>query len=278
MIQRDVSNGDVRLAVYESGNPRANAVLFIHGWSQGALSWSPQLDDPALGERFRLVALDLRGHGSSDKPAEGYDDSERWAADIRAVIDALSLKNVSLVGWSYGGYVICDYLRVHGERDIAKLVFAGASTDLGVPTPYRARASAWDGLLPVEGSSAPSVFSLDAESAAIAMESFTRRVFHGGVKQAKFLEMLGLALQTPPRVRSALFRRKLRNDEVLARTASSALVAYGAHDTLVDPKTSLHIAEKLPNATLSRYDESGHAPFLEEPERFNRELSGFLSG
>jgi pimeloyl-ACP methyl ester carboxylesterase len=61
--------------------------------------------------------MDIRGHGRSDKPLDpnAYDDSAQWAADVNNVITGLGLKQPVLCGWSYGGAIICDYLRAHGD-------------------------------------------------------------------------------------------------------------------------------------------------------------------
>lgn len=76
----------VRLHVTETSNPSGRPLLFIHGFSQCALAWNRQLHSD-LGDTFRLVAFDLRGHGLSDKPREGYTDSQpcspRWTPDSR---------------------------------------------------------------------------------------------------------------------------------------------------------------------------------------------------
>ena len=78
--------GGVQLHVVEAGNPGGRPVLFIHGISQCSLAWSRQLDSE-LARDHRLVAMDLRGHGLSDKPRDAYGDSRLWADDVRAVID-----------------------------------------------------------------------------------------------------------------------------------------------------------------------------------------------
>ena len=63
----------------------------------------------------------MRGHGNSDKPLEPqmYKDSKAWANEVQAVIDAAGLKRPVLVGWSYGGRVIGDYLTIHGAARLA---------------------------------------------------------------------------------------------------------------------------------------------------------------
>jgi pimeloyl-ACP methyl ester carboxylesterase len=117
-----VAPDGVRLHVREAGPETAPAILFIHGWSQSWLSWVRQLESE-LAERFRLVAFDLRGHGMSDEPhvPEAYTETRRWADDVDALITELELDRPILVGWSFGGYVTCDYIRAHGQGALAGL-------------------------------------------------------------------------------------------------------------------------------------------------------------
>jgi pimeloyl-ACP methyl ester carboxylesterase len=109
-----IGGGGIRLHVEETGNPRGPGVLFIHGYSQCRLAWRRQMDSALAGE-LRLVAMDSRGHGLSEKPKDAYADSRLWADDVQAVINTLELKHPILC-CSYG-VVICDYVRHHGERD-----------------------------------------------------------------------------------------------------------------------------------------------------------------
>src|ERR1700756_961648 len=64
------------LAAYAWGNPQGREIVFIHGYSQCHLAWRRQMDDAALAAEFRMVAYDLRGHGSSHQPParESYPD------------------------------------------------------------------------------------------------------------------------------------------------------------------------------------------------------------
>ena len=114
---RITGGGGVQLNVVETDNSRGRPILFIHGFSQCGLVWSRQLDS-SLAEDYRLAAVDLRGHGLSEKPREGYDDSKLWADDINAVIQSLSLDQPILCGWSYGPLVMLDYIRHYGEDSI----------------------------------------------------------------------------------------------------------------------------------------------------------------
>ena len=122
--------GGVQLHVVEAGNPAGRPILFIHGFSQCWLAWSRQMNSD-LADNYRLVAMDLRGHGLSDKPRDGYADSRLWAEDVNAVIQALDLYQPVLCGWSYGPLVILDYLRHHGEDGIGGVSLVCGITKLG---------------------------------------------------------------------------------------------------------------------------------------------------
>ena len=124
--------GGLRLHVREWGDPAGPPILFIHGWSQNHLCWAPQYES-ALADEFRLIAFDLRGHGMSEAPLEPehYTDGRLWADDLAAIIDHLALDRCVLVGWSYGAFVICDYVRAHGEDRIAAINFVEGVVKLG---------------------------------------------------------------------------------------------------------------------------------------------------
>jgi len=87
---RITGGGNIQLNVVEFGNARGHPILIVHGFSQCWLTWSRQLNSD-LAADFRLVAIDLRGHGLSDKPRDAYTDSRLWADDINAVVKTLRL-------------------------------------------------------------------------------------------------------------------------------------------------------------------------------------------
>src|SRR5204863_7875681 len=124
--------GGIQLHLVEAGNSRGRPILFIHGFSQCWLTWARQLNSD-LAKDHRLVAMDMRGHGLSDKPREAYADSRLWADDVNAAIHALNLDHPILCGWSYGPLVILDYIRHYGADAIGGINLVGAVTKLGTP-------------------------------------------------------------------------------------------------------------------------------------------------
>ena len=124
--------GGLRLHVREWGKVDGPPILFVHGWSQNHLCWVKQYES-ALADEFRLVAYDLRGHGMSEAPLEPehYTDDRLWADDLAAIVEELRLDRAVLVGWSYGSFVICDYLRAYGQERIAAINFVEGAVKLG---------------------------------------------------------------------------------------------------------------------------------------------------
>lgn len=90
---------DFHLAEAGSGD---DVVLCLHGWPQHWYEWRQLM--PALADRHRVLALDLRGFGWSEAPRDGY-EKEEMATDVLAVLDALGLERVKLVGHDWGGWI-----------------------------------------------------------------------------------------------------------------------------------------------------------------------------
>src|SRR6476619_7524796 len=161
--------GNVQLQVIETGNRRRRPILFIHGFSQCSLAWGRQLNSELTAD-FRLVAMDSRGHGLSDKPRDGYADSRLWADDVNAVIQSLNLYHPVLCGWSYGPLVILDYIRHHGEDGISGVSFVCGITKLGTD-------EAMSVITPEFLSLAPGFFGRDVEESVSSLESLLRLCF-----------------------------------------------------------------------------------------------------
>jgi len=108
------------------------AVTFSHGWPLNADMWDGQM--LFLEQNgFRVVAHDRRGHGRSSQPSSG-NDMDGYADDLAAVIEALDLKEVTLVGHSTGGGEVARYIGRHGTSRVAKAVLIAAVPPLVVKT------------------------------------------------------------------------------------------------------------------------------------------------
>jgi pimeloyl-ACP methyl ester carboxylesterase len=259
--------GGLRLHVREWGNPDGTPILLIHGWSQNHLCWAKQYESALAGE-FRLVAYDLRGHGMSEAPlgAEHYTDGRLWADDVAAILDALSIDRAVVVGWSYGTFVIADYVRAYGQERIAAIGLVEAAVKLG---------EAAFGTLIGAGflDHFVGATSDDLPTSIQAMRSFVRTCLVKPVAADELETAVAWNVVVPARVRANLAARELDCDDVLRTLDVPVLVTQGREDSVVLPATVDHVLAVCPTAEASWYDGVGHAPHLEEPERFNRELA-----
>ena len=226
-----------------------------------------------LADRFRLIVPDLRGHGASARAGE-RPSVERIAADVGELAEALDLERAVGVGWSLGATVLWHVL----TGDAAGR-FAGA-----VVVDMTARV-----LNDEDWALGLSAEACEARSAAIR-EDFES--FATGAGQAIFAQPLaadrrGLAdwasfefARNDSTAIAALWSSLVQQDvrALLQRIEHPTLVVHGALSPLYGADTADHLVAALPNARAVRFDRSGHAPHLEQPELFNATLRDFAEG
>jgi non-heme chloroperoxidase len=259
--------GGLRLHVREWGKEDGPPIVFIHGWSQNHLCWMKQYESP-LADEFRLVAYDLRGHGMSEAPLEPehYTDGKLWAGDVAGIIDELGLERPVLVGWSYGAFVICDYIRAYGQDRIAAIDFVEGVVRLGEPAFGTFIGPAF--LDHFVGATAD-----DLPTNIQTMRSFVRACLVKPVSDDDLEAAVCWNVVVPASIRANLAARELDYDDVLRTLEVPLLVTHGRADSVVLPKMVEHVLATCPTAEASWYEGVGHVPHLEEPERFNRELA-----
>ena len=259
--------GSVQLHVVETGNQRGRPVMFLHGVSQSSLTWNLQMSS-SLADAHRLVAVDLRGHGLSDKPHDAYTDSKLWADDINAVIQSLNLDHPVLSGWSYGPLVFLDYIRHYGEEQIGGLQFVGGVTKLGSP-------EAMAVLTPEFLNVVPQFLSTDAETVARGLEGLLQLCFARKPSPAELYLMLGYNLSVPPYVRQGMFSRSFDNDDLLPKIRKPVLITHGAADAIVKPDAVEQHKAAMRHAEIQLLPNVGHGVFWDDTAGFNERLHAF---
>ena len=261
--------GGITLHAREWGNPDGPAILFIHGWSQCDLCWSGQVDSQ-LATSFRMVTFDNRGHGTSGKPLDPgcYADERLWADDVAAVIDQTHLERPVLVAWSYGGLITADYIRAYGDAGIAGVDLVGGTVLLRPPT--------YDHIGPGMLENAQDACAPDLLTNIHAIRRFLRRCTARPLDDELWSTALCWNMAVPPQVRGALIARQVDSDDVLARLSVPVLVTHGREDAIILPSMADHTLEHCTTAVASWYEGVGHMPFVEDTERFNRELAEFV--
>ena len=202
--------GGITLHAREWGNPDGPSILFVHGWSQCDLCWSAQVGGE-LAAKFRMVTFDNRGHGMSEKPLDPgcYADERLWADDLAAVIDQTGLERPVVVAWSYGGLIVTDYVRAHGDAAIAGINLVGAAVALRPPT--------FDHLGPGMLDNAPEACAPDLLTNIAAIRRFLRSCTARPLDDELWSRALCWNMVVPPQVRGALLARKIDAQDALGR-------------------------------------------------------------
>lgn len=262
--------GGTKIAVYEYGSPTGPEILLVHGFSQSHLSWVKQYKAPEL-QKFRIVVIDLRGHGASEKPTnvESYNNGKVWADDINAVLEAKKLRKPVIVGWSYGGFIVSDYVRQYGDTNLGGIIFVGAGAQVGTED---AKTLYGPGMKPLLGMIDPRQ-EINIPSTA----EFIRISTANPLSPEEFQEAFAYNMAVSPEVRLGLFSRTIDSNDALTKIKVPVLIVQGEKDTIVLVAAADYIAARIKHAKKSYYPNAGHIPFLEDSERFNRELAAMTT-
>ncbi len=261
------SSDGVTIAVEETGNPQGQPIVFVHGLLGSRINWDSQTADPDL-QKFRLITFDLRGHGLSAKPddANAYKDGDRWADDLDAVLRGSGATNPVLVGWSLGGVVLSNYLANHGDAGIGGLLYVDGVIELK-PDLITPHPEVYAGLA-----------SEDLRTHLDMVRTFLALCFATQPENATFERLRSNAAVASWLMTRTVPSMTVQAKEGLAKAKKPVLLIYGGKDNLVRPQPSIERAKSFNGAIKSEiYDNSGHAPFLEEASRFNKDLARFAA-
>jgi 3-oxoadipate enol-lactonase len=239
-------------------------LVFLHAFPLNRTMWHPQ---EALSSHFRIITVDLRGHGESDAPLWHY-SLDQAAEDVRGLLDALSIQRAVFVGLSMGGYVLFALYRKHADR-VQGLVFADtraqADTAEGrngrfqmAQTAYRKGPSAIADIM------LPKLLSPTTIQTKPGLVHTVRTMIEGN-------EISGIA--------GDLMAMAERPDSVplLTQITCPTQVIVGERDQATPPSDAQLIAELIPGAALAVIPGAAHLANLEQPEAFNQILRSFTS-
>ena len=258
-------NGPVTIGYDRRG--RGSPLVLIQGVGVGRWGWEPVAD--RLARRFQVITIDNRGIGASDAPP-GHYSTRVMAEDILAVLDDAGIQRASLVGTSLGGMIAQELALAHPER-VDRLVLVAT-----IPGGPRSR----------------------------PMPLGTTYLFAAApfmTSKAKLRELVQTTLgpttrRRRPRLARRLVARKLAHPQSQhawrAQTAAGmlfnplgrqrrithpTLIVQGTADRVVDPGNASVLAGLLPDARVQRFEGAGHLLYWEQPKRFVREVTDFLT-
>jgi sigma-B regulation protein RsbQ len=244
------------LAIHSSTTGTGPAtMIFIHGWTCDSSSWVGQVS--AFAKEYRVVTLDLPGHGKSGSPKDGKLSMDLFARAVEAVRAEAKAERVVLVGHSMGAPVIRQYARMYPQH-VAGLVAVDGPLDLrGFPPP--------------EFKQPPPMVGAEGLK---AREKMVRGMFvpqTAPALQEHILKMmLGTSEATANGAMAAVFDPSVSKTDVIK---APALAVYAGTAKLPDPSQTKQV---LPNYEGTQIAGTGHFLMMEKPDEFNRVLTSFL--
>ena len=250
--------------------------VMIPGWSQTAAMWKYQIAE--FSKKYRVLAIDMRGHGMSDKPDNGY-NIQRLSMDVHEFITGLNLKNVIIMGHSMGTSVIWGYYDLFGPDRLAKLILVDQM-------PFITSNPAWS---KEELETSGAIFTPQAlydtcNAIAGPKGVETRTAFVGGMFPCLKVEeipeynwIVQENLKLPGEYAATLLYNHCTQDwRPLLKHIKLPTLVVGAKCGHIPWKSMEWVSEQIPGAELLMFqgkeDGGSHFMFLENPKKFNRRL------
>ncbi|MDR3590357.1 MAG: alpha/beta hydrolase [Negativicutes bacterium] len=259
--------------IYYEDQGRGQPIVLIHGWTCSSRFW--QENAPELAKEFRVITIDLRGHGNSSKILTGHTISQ-YARDVREVIEYLGLQGATLAGWSLGGPVVLSYWQQYaGDSRLKALGLIDTA-------PYPFSPADWNShSLKNHNVNAMNVmFKIYSADPLRYATSFTANMFKDAKAADYDLEWIPAELtKTPPWIAVAIYSDFLISDYTrVLPTITVPVIVFAANSNIYKSGINMgrNIAALIPRATFVPFEDAGHLLFYEQPEKFNKALGDFV--
>ncbi|WP_226000339.1 alpha/beta fold hydrolase [Paenibacillus sp. BJ-4] len=244
-------------------------VLMVHGWPLDHRMYEYQAALlPAYG--YRCIQVDLRGFGKSDRPWHGY-DYDRLADDLLAVMQALQLRQVRLIGFSMGGAVVTRYMSRHRGWGVDQLILIGAATPRFTPTsdfPYGTPVAEVDKLIKQAYTDRPQLVTSFGE---LLFANPVSQSFRDWVRDQGFAASVHSMACTLYSLRDSDLRPDLPCIHV------PTWILHGKLDRVCPFPLAIQTQKGIPGSKLIPFERSGHGVFYEGRPEFNSALLNILS-
>lgn len=247
-----------RARIYYEVHGQGPAIVLSHGGAGNTLSWHQQI--ASLRDRHRIIAFDHRGFGRSICDPEDL-DVRHFAPDLITVLDTAGVERAALVGHDMGGMTAMRIALDHPER-VSCLVLVNTTGGFFSP---KALASLTQGTLEFSKTG----FQIDQMLSPEFAARHPDRAF-------LFLQIARLNEPPDPALMANAVEDRVRPEELAGFDIPTLLVA-GERDAYFPFEAFREVAERIPGAKLVGFPGSGHSPFYEEPEEFNRVVGAFVA-
>jgi pimeloyl-ACP methyl ester carboxylesterase len=241
-------------------------IVLLHGWSSSLRWWNRNIE--ALAERHRVLALDFRGHGSSEKTASGH-TMPGYAKDVHDFVAAMRADGALLVGWSMGSIVLWHYVMQFGAGQASAMAFVGQSASDLTTRDYP---------LGILNESEFHQWMHDLQGDRRAMTEGNMKLMVKHEPSAEEVQwMTDDYLRCPAHIATVAFYHQTMDTAFPAfkKIDFPTQVHFGTDPKMYNIEQGHHLEKEIPGTELVIFEESGHVPMWEEPEFFNRVLMDF---
>ena len=265
----------VSLYYLEAGSGKP--ILMIPGWSQTAEQFRHQLE--GLSDRYRVIAVDLRGHGESDKPDHGYKIS-RLAKDVRDMIEALDLQEVNILGHSMGSSVIWNYYDLYGPDRLSKLLLIDQMPMITSNPAWSEEEKVASGAIFTPQSLYETINALAGPNGVETTRGFIGNMVTKSIPEADKEWIIERNLRMPRQHAATLLYNHATQDwrDLIPRLDLPTLVV-GGRVSVVPWQSQEWIAEQVPGSRLEIFEEEeggNHFMFIEGHQKFNDIVADFV--
>ncbi len=247
----------IRIHYLEAG--RGRPIVFIPGWTMPAWIWQKQIDE--FSKHYRVIAVDPRSQGESDKPTYGHLPETR-ARDYKELVDQLGLKHPVLVGWSMGCGELVKYAEQFGTDNLGGLVLVDGLLQDKLSPDLFAYVLGWMNL-----------FQQDRQK---QVDGFVRSMYKKPQPEDYLKRVMDASEQVPADTAAVLIYNMIAVKDFspgLARVNRPMLFMYQPETQSTADFLKLKLGDKV---QLEKFDGDGHALFVDDPEKFNRVLEEFV--
>jgi 3-oxoadipate enol-lactonase len=254
-----VSVGEVRLAFRQWG--RGDDLLLVHGLGANSALWFNQVE--AFGNRFHVVAVDLRGFGQSDKPTSpGSYSVDKFATDLIALTDKLGINKFHYLGTSMGGF-IGQAIALREPHRVSSLMLVHTAARMSIPADILAIRLKALRELPM------SEYGEMVAEQALA-EGRQSKIFDWLAAMVAANDRAAYGQVLSDGLSGFDFSRELSNFKM------PVLVAVGDKDRVIPPQTGYELAAGIPKAKVHTIKNAGHIGYAEQPATFNEMILSFI--
>ena len=254
---------NIEIAYDDTGS--GPAVVLVHGYPFNRSLWTEQVS--ALADRYRVVALDLRGHGESEA-STGASTMKLMAQDIAGLMDELQIDRAVIGGLSMGGYVTLAFYQLFPER-VEKLLLADT----------RAQADTDE----AKATRADQVQQILADGMTGIVNAMLRKLLSPETvsKQPEIVKRVrDMMMHTTPEGAVGALRGMAEREDQTARLAHinvPTLIVVGKDDPITPVADSEKMHERIAGSQLVVIENASHVSNIEQPQQFNRALKDCLS-